>query len=455
MNVVGDVGPAVTFTAASGCINLSSIPVAPQSFGVAARRIYIATGTTYLLKTEIADNTTTTYTVETAAVTSTAPTDNGVPPKYSQIIYHADRLFMNDPANPNLVWYSELGEPYTVPTTNFWPVGDNTKDLVRGFGKQGESIIVYCDRSAWLLYMPSTDDTEWKLLPVRTPYGSKSPFASVGYEGGLTMYPAIDNDKFVGFAAISGNAVAPSSTFLTVSTAGSDLQSDAIQPDMFLCPETYIPKISGISYKSRLFFAMPYGSSATYNNRVYVYDFSISNLAKRKIGAWVPFTGWNAAQFTIYGGNLYYGSSTANGKVYRCMIDSVFNDAGSAINSYYWSKEFAGLTGDEDQHKDFRLLDLYYEKSGDWFMGAGYRNDGDLGDGNMIQIDADPGSSLWGTMVFGRDDWGGGQKDASEKFSLGQSRGKRIQFKFSNQNKADQKFKVTGFRFSYNVRGRR
>lgn len=453
--VVGDLGPAVTFVlGGAGAINLTSIPVAPQSFGVDARRIYVATAATYNLHATIANNTATTFTVETNAATTLAPSDNGVPPKYSQVIYHRDRLFMNDPANPNYYWYSALGEPYTVPSTNFGTVGDNTRDLIRGFAVQGESLLIICDKAVWMLYMPSTDDTAWQLVKVRTPYGSKSPFAFTGFEG-KTMYPAMDNDKFVGFASISGAAVAPDATFLTVSTAGSDLQSNAIEPDMFLVPENQVGNISGVSYKNRLFFSMPVGVGSTTNNRVYCYDFGISNLSKKKQGAWVPFTGWNASQFCLYAGNLYYGSSAATGLVYKCMVDGVYADAGAAIDSYFWTKEFSGFNGDQDAHKDFRFLHLYYEKSGAWYLNIGYRNDGDMGSGTSTQIDANPGSSLWNSFVWGMTTWGGGQKDAFDTISLGESRGRRIQFKFSNQNVANQKFKVTGYRFSYNLKGRR
>jgi hypothetical protein len=137
------------------------------------------------------------------------------------------------------------------------------------------------------------------------------------------------------------------------------------------------------------------------------------------------------------------------------MVDSVYNDAGTAINSYYWTKEFSGFKGDNELHKDFRSLHLYYEKSGDWYFNVGYRNDGTLGGDLSNQVDANPGGSLWGTMIWGIDTWGGGQKDAFETISLGESRGRRIQFKFSNQNTANRKFKVTGFRFSYNPKGNR
>jgi len=41
------------------------------------------------------------------------------------------------------------------------------------------------------------------------------------------------------------------------------------------------------------------------------------------------------------------------------------------------------------------------------------------------------------------------------KFFLGAARGKRIQLYFSNQNTINQKFKIIGLNYSYNLKGRR
>jgi hypothetical protein len=138
--VLGDVTSfTATFTAASEDIRLTSIPTAPQSHGVNARRLYrtVSSGTTLQVLATINDNTTTTYddAISDASLGAEAPLDNGEPPNYDVIFYHQDRLFMNDPSNPNYVWYTDLTEPYTVQSTNFLTMGDNTKDLVVGFGK--------------------------------------------------------------------------------------------------------------------------------------------------------------------------------------------------------------------------------------------------------------------------------------------------------------------------------
>jgi hypothetical protein len=294
-SVEGDVGPATTFVVTAnsmGNIALTGIPVAPTSWGVSSRRIYRTEngGSTFKRLATISDNSTTTYDdgLTDASLGTTAPTDQGVPPLYSTCIYHQNRLFVNDPSNPNYVWYSDLAEPYTFGATNFVRVGDGSSDLVKGFGIYENSVVVFCEKSIQLIYMPSTDETGWSVIRAKSAFGSKSPFGIVSVENKL-LFPAMQNDKFVGFGKLSGGALEPSTTELTISTAGSELTSDRIEPDMFSVVETYVPNISGIVYKNKAYLAVTY-SSGTTNNRIYVMDFSASNIKKAQRESWVP---WN------------------------------------------------------------------------------------------------------------------------------------------------------------------
>jgi hypothetical protein len=456
--VEGDVGPANTFTvtATGGQVSLTSIPVAPQSYGVAGRRIYRtdAGGSTYRRVTEISDNTTTTYNdnIASSAVGATAPSDNGVPPKYNANIYHANRVFVNDAQNPNFVWYSGLGEPYTYATTNFDLFGDASADLVKGFAIYDNSLVVFCENSQWLWYMESTDPSDWRKIQIRSSFGSKSPFGAVRYENKV-LFPCMQNSKFVGFAAISGDSIEPSASLLTVSAAGSELQSDRIEPDIFEVQEAFVQNISAVAFKNKIYIAFTYGSSNTTNNRVYIFDYSISNLG-RKQPAWAPYTGIDAAQFAIYDGKLYYGTSTATGFVYQLETD-VYRDDSTAINSYFWTKEFSGYKGQENLEKDFRQVNLLVDKAGAYYMNLTYRVDSDTGEGTTVQVDLNPGSTTWGNFNWGLANWGGGVDQEDIPVYLGGARGKRIQFRFSNQNTINQRFKVHGLKFTYNVRGER
>jgi len=459
-SVEGSVGPTTaTFTAASATLRVSNIPTAPQSFGVSARRLYrtSAGGSEWKRITEIADNTTTTYDDNNAdtALGVTAPEDNGMPPNYSVVCYHANRIFCNDPANPSLVWYSNLAEPFTFSSANFIRVGDASADLVKALSVYDNSVIVSCENSQWLIYMASTDDADWQLIRLKSEFGSRSHFAHVLFNNKI-FFPAVQNSRVVGFAAIEGNGVAPSATILTTSSALSNLLSERIEPDMLDIQDAYAGNISAIVYENRIWIAVTYQSGASTNNRVFVYDFSTGNLQK-KLPSWIPFTfptGMYPAQYTIYGGNLYFISSSATGFVYK-FNKTTYADDGNAIDSYIWTKEFSGLNDHEGDYKDFRALVVLAEKSGDYYMDINYRADSDSGDGDVVRADLDPGSAIWNSFLWGGNTWGGGSDQQEYRLFLGKLRGRRVQFKFSNQNRVNQKFKVHGIKFGYNLKGPR
>lgn len=457
--VESDVGPVTsTFTAASATLRVSAIPTFAASFGVSSRRVYrtVAGGTAFKRVATISDNTTTTYDDSTtdAALGVAAPTDNGVPPKYNRILYHQGRLFMNDPDNPNYLWWSTIDSPYTVESTNFAKVGDSTSDLLWGIERFENHILLNCGRSQFIYYMPSTDDTTWQMIRVQSPFGSKSPFGCFEFESKL-MVPVMENAKFVGFAPMEGSGVSPSSTFLTVNTIQSLLMSNPIEPAMFEIQEPYVGNISAITFKGRGYISVTSGTAQTTNNKVWVFDYDQDGDAQggRTKYKWSPDTGVNAAQFAIYDSKLYFITSTS-----PCVVNeyetSTYNDNGVAIDSYAWTKEF---TMDQDSsvqtYKDFRYIKALVDLSGDYNMNMNTRVDSDSGDGNVTPVDLDPGGSLWGTVVGGRDMWGGGADQADLKIYLGGTRGERIQFRFSNQNTVNQKFEVQGLRFYFNERG--
>lgn len=457
-SVESDVGPVSnTFTAASATLRLTSIPVAAQSWGINARRIYRTetAGSTYLRLTTLNDNTTTQYDDNNldATLGVEAPTDNGVPPLYNACVYHSNRLFMNDPANPNFVWYSELANPYTVASTNFIRAGDNTSDIVKGFGVYENHLYVYCENSVWLIYMNSTDPDEWTLLKTKSAYGSKSPFGMFNF-GYKQMFPAVQNDKFVGFVALQGVNVDPTVSVLSGGAAGSEISSDKIEPSIFDVSESMVGNISSLVYKNQAWIAVTSGSGNLTNNKIFLFDFSISNVAKDQKFSWAPFDGIAPAQFAVYGGNIYYGSATANGFVYQADT-STYADSGVAIDSYFWTKEFSGLDTDFNLQKDFRYLNILVDKLGDYSMDINYKVDSDIGDGNLVTLSLNPGGSLWGTMEWGTDSWGGGTEQSEHRLYLANARGKRIQFKFSNQETINQGFGVHGLNFRYNIKGYR
>lgn len=457
--VESDVGPATTTLAVTSAkIIVTDIQTYAASYGINQRKLYrtVTSGTTFLLLTTLSDNTTTSYVDNTAdgSLGATAPTDQAVPVNYSIIKYHQNRLFVNDPDTPNLVWYSELANPYVFKTTNFFRVGDNTSDLVRGFGVFENSLVVFCDRSIYLIYMYDTTPTNWQVIKTKSPYGSKSPYCVLEYNNKL-LFAALEAGQFVGFASLSGNTVAQSTTFLTSNAAGSDLTSNPIDPDMKEVQSGHLANISGTVFKNKAWIGLTYGSGTTTNNRIYQMDFSKRNRSKKQEVTWCPFTGDPAVpnQFTVYNGNLYYGSSAADGFVYKAQNGTFTDGTATGIDSYFWTKEFSGFKGEEPATKDYRTANILVENSGDWFMNLRYRVNSEDSTGTSQQIDLNPGGSLWGSMVYGVDPWGGATTRKDFRVYLSGIRGSRIQFRFDNQNAVGQKFLVYGLKFTYNLKG--
>lgn len=448
---------SATFVVTAAQISITCLPIAPQSWGVSTRYIYrtVTSGATWFRHSTIADNTTTTLLDNTpdSSLGVIAPTEKGVPPKYSTIIYFNNRLFMNDTDNPSFIWYSDINEPYTIASTNFQVVGDTASDLFVGFGIQDSSLILFCQRNAYVWYQPDTTPGNWKLIKSKSPYSSKSPHGQFSYKNKVG-FPAMQNDKFVGIAAFTGESIEATASVLSTGTAGADLTSDRIEPDMFDVQEAYVSNISSIVYKNKAYIALTKDSPNTTNNRVYVMDFSIDNLSKNQKEAWTPWSGLNAAQFVVYNGSLYYGSSNAVGFLYKEDI-GVYADAGAAINSYFWTKEFTGLDGDESYQKDLRYTNMLVDLAGNYNMGFSILTDSDSGTGTEYNIDLNPNASVWGTMVWGTDLWGAGSYQKDIRQYLEGARGKRVQFKFSNKNTINQRFKVHWQNFTYNLKGRR
>jgi hypothetical protein len=447
-----------TLTAASATIGLTSLPLAPVSFGVNARYIYRteAGGTSYKRVGTIADNTTTTFTdsVADSALGVAAPSDQGVPPNWNTAVCHQDRLFVNDTANPAWVWYSELGEPHVFKSTNFIFFGDDAGDTVVGLAVFNNTLVVACENSIWLVYMPSTDPTEWQRVKSKSSYGTLSPYGIISVNNAV-MFPAVQNGKFCGFGMISGVEASSSVALSTVGVVGSELESQVIENEMFAIKEgTTLKNISGIVYKNKAYFTVPYGDTATNNNKMYVFDFSIENIVSDKKPGWIPWSGMYASQFAVYQGFLLFGASDATGYVHK-LYNGTYADNGAAIKSYFYTKEFGGFQKDWEFTKDFRSVSTLVDLPGDWFMDVGYRTDSAVGGATTVQLALTPGGTLWGTGIWGTSLWGGGKSREDRRVTIAGAVGNRIQFYFSNQNKVNQYFKVHNIAFNYNVRGER
>lgn len=450
----GNPSSATTVTAFSGPtrILVNGLPVAPTSFGVTARKIYrtVTSGTTYLLLTTISDNTTTVYEDNTADANlgASAPVNNDAPDNYKYIKNFQERLFTVDNDDPMHVKYSEVGEPFYFPVTNFLKVGDGDGEIITGINIHGNSLVVYKTNSVWVIYMPSTDPLDWVRIKTNSKVGGGSHRGVANYDN-LQLFLGTHFNKSIGFYAFDGASTNPDGNLTTVTAIRSDSKSDKIEADVFALQSTYLTNTAAIEWKNKIWVAVTYSGIA--NNRIYQFDYARRG-ESRASGSWVPFTGLSISCFTLYNNKLYGGSSLANGFVYE-LDTATYSDDGAAINSYYWSKEFE--TKEKDWQKDFRFANLLLELLGNWNIRFRYRVNSDGSSGNQVDINTNPGGSLWGTMVWGEDNWGGTMIRQNLRVNLANSTGKRIQFYIDNGNTAGRAFKLVRANFYYNRRGLR
>ncbi len=458
--VEGDVSsasPTLTI-GASSVVTVNSLPVAPTSYGVASRKLYrrdASTSGSYKLVTTIADNTTTTYNDDTAggSLGAAAPTDQGVPPPFEMAVVHKERIFMKTP-NDGLLYYTELGNPFVVKVLSFQKLGDADGQIIRGLGVHADSVIAYKDEVPWILYMQDTDPDNWAPIRSNAKYGAASHFAIVDYED-YQMYIGRNFEGVVNFAALQGASSSPDVVDLNVTGMIADSKSDRIEPDVRLFKQSLLSKSTGIRFGNKLWFAVPYGTSATANTRIYVFDY-FQRDKQRSSGAWWPMTyPFSPTYFTIYNGNLYVAVSNATGFVYRLDVPDLYSDDGTAINSYFWTRELEGHDNLKESHKDFRRLNLTLGTLGDWSIGISHRVDSDVSEGDRQTVNVSPGGGLWGSMIWGVGTWGGGLSRKPFKIELGSANGVKIQFKFDNGNTAGRGFKVLRGSLFYNDRGRR
>jgi hypothetical protein len=448
--VKGDFATASTeITVASKQIQVNGIWTWPTSHGVQHKVLcrntagvsnlyYIVTQLT-AAQTSYIDNNPDSYLI------TEAPLDNGVPSNFTCMVQFQNRIFAaaQNSTNPMFLWYSNIDDPEIFPSDSIIKVGEGDGAPITGLAILSNALIISKNDgkgngSLWLLYMPDANPDNWSLTKLDTESSSQSAKVMVNfsnYIAFLNRYGIYDLDQ------------------QATGTIKADPLSFNIEPDIYALAVAYLSAATAITWKNKVWFSVPYGASQPSNNRVYQYDYVRGRgVESRDLGAWSRFDNHDISEFAVHDGNLYGGSSKQDGFVYK--LDTGYNDAGDAIESYFKTMPITGMPEHQSHTKVWRFAYITVECSGEWMMTLSYSNDFKDETGNTAKIDLDPESSLWDSAVVGVDKWGPGYFQKRVKVTFRGSTSKALQLKFST-NTADQYFKVHKVEVYYNLRGMR
>jgi hypothetical protein len=463
---------ALVFTAhASNIVSLTGLPTAPVSYGVGKRFLYRTTvgGDLFYYLDEIADNTTTTYKDEIpdTDLIDQMPPDQGYPPSFRLVVQHKDRIFAVDDANPAILKFSEVGRYELWPAENEEKLGDGA-GRIKALAVHNDAILaIKNDGSVWLLFLADNDPVNFIPIKLNAPYGTSSRFV-VTYEDSAMYLGTVGNKPF-GFVGLTGTQPVNEGITTDEGTTLSRLISEKITPDVEEIVPSLIDGIQGIVYRNRVFVTIPrnnLGTSIDKNNFIYQFDYE-RRTNPRQIGAWFPFSDLYAAYFTVFKDRLLYVPSgeRAIGNVFELDVDGrayddTYTSAGvltksMAINDYFFTKRYGCGKNIEQNHKDFRTAYVWHTLIDNFDLVVNYRSDFDIGSGNQQSINLDPGGTIWGQFYWGLSTWGGATLENETDVDLGTLNGRRIQFKFSNNNVAGARWKVKRLGIEFTLRPRR
>lgn len=449
---IGSASGGVTLTG-SAVVLVSNIPTGSTIQGVYARRLYRATSTggTFQYVGEITDNVTTTFTdtVGVGSEGSEGITDGTAPTPFTTVKLHQERLWFDDSENRSIGRYTEYQNPHISKALNVIPLNEGDGSNIAAVGVQDDLVNWMKDESIWLTGITDpSDDTTFFTKKSPANVGIVGPRAFVETDNGI-VFVAKRQGRIVGVQLLSGmNTIQTTDQFLRTQNI-----SEKIEQFLFESPKEYWSKMAMTTYDNRIYIAFPY-SLATRNDYILWFDINrLDSMGDGQPGSWSPWDGIvGVTDFFTKDGVLYGTSSNTDGYIIR-FNNGTYTDAdGSAIDSYWWSKEIGGEKAIESWVKDWRFVNVWRQKIGAYNMNLKVRLDGAQGTGDQYPIDLTPSTSAYGTSTWGYSYYAEGSRAFETQVPIGPKVGRRVQIGFDNQNTAGQGFKVHSFKILFNLR---
>ena len=466
----GSASVAVVLTTTS-TVDVTGIPLGTGIQGVAKRNIYRATNTAgpFLFVKVLADNTTTSFVdaITTGTEGGAAIDDATAPTPFSCIKLHHERLWFPQSSNKSLGRYTEYDNPFVSQALSFRPLSQGDGSDITAIGVQDDLVCWFKGNSIWLTAIGNAaDDTTFQYI--------KSP-ANLGIVGARALYEDANgivfvgkrNNSITGFHLLSGISVVETKNNLL----RTESISEKIEANVLAFPSSLWSKISIGTFKNKLYIGAPSSSVSSLIDCLYYFD--ITRLGSGgQPGSWVKWTGVvGCSDFMVLNNTLYGAIDSAYGDIVK-FNNGTYTDAdGSAIDSYFWTKQMGGEQSIDSWIKDWRFVNIWYEKLGAYNMNLTYRVDGGGGSAKPISLDPEsttwasaaidsaavstPVSLLWEDLdgsVEGNEVWASDENDYESQHPIGPLVGRRVQVKYDNENKVAQGFKIHSMKALMNLR---
>lgn len=347
--------------------------------------------------------------------TGNAAALGGSSPNATMVAYHKRMAFAagND-SNPSTLYFSDLGDidTWTGGLSGNVSIDTNDGSIIRAIVPGFDSLYIWKDKSIWRLTGENKDS--FRLQRMISGTGCLSPNAVV----------KIGNSFF--FTDGQGNV------YIYDGAIGLKLISTKIQGTIDNTSIARYEYVSNIAFENDFYSSVSTSGSGTHDT---VIVFDTYNLG------WTKFDGINANAMAIadngsgedmiifgdYGGFVYYYPSGTN-------------DAGTAINAYFATKQFS-FPSVAGENKDWRKLRVYATSKGNYNLNIEVRNDFTTA-GTTYAMNLASGGAVYGTAVYGTALWAG-ETLLIKRIEPGLE-GNFFQIKFYNEN-VDEPFEVKGY----------
>lgn len=340
----------------------------------------------------------------------------GSPANATMFAFHKNMGFLagND-SSPSTLYFSDIGDIENWSTGLSGNVSLDTDDgtVIRAIISGFDALYIWKDYSIWRL---SGDDKDnFSLQRMVSGVGCRSP-NSISKIGNNFMFISSDGDIYLYDGSITLKLI-----------------SSKIEGTIDNANFSRFQYASTTEYDKDFYISIASIGSSTNNIILYFDSYNL---------AWSKFSGINAnAIATVDNGlgerMIVFGDYS--GYVYK--YPSGTNDAGTAISSYYTTKQYR--FPDITPLKDFRLLRLLANQKGDYNITAEIRKDFETtGTAELINLLGT--SSTWGTAIYGADVYGGQNLIIGRIEIYGKDAANFLQVKFSNSN-LDEPIEVKGW----------